>query len=67
MRDHSRRVVAITEMLGVADNEIQLNPLYEFCEEHKDFEGGGIGSLTTTGNVLKKKAKLNLAGIPLLT
>ena len=32
LRDRSRRVLEITEVLGYADGEIRLNPLYRFEE-----------------------------------
>ena len=33
LRDRSRRVLEITEVLGVENNEITLNPIYKFLEE----------------------------------
>lgn len=62
LRDHSRRVVEITEVLDVEDGEIQLNPLYIFEEEGEDDQGKIIGSLKKTHNVLQAKSKLKLAG-----
>lgn len=64
LRDHSRKVVSISEMLDVEDGEIQLNPLYEFVEEGEKANGEIIGSLQPTGNALQNRTKLNLAGIP---
>lgn len=32
LRDKSRKLLEITEVLGIKDNEIQLNPLYKFSE-----------------------------------
>ncbi|MFD1017667.1 CpaF family protein [Thalassobacillus hwangdonensis] len=63
LRDHSRKVVAISELLGVVDGEVQLNPLYEFVEEGESPEGEVIGELQPTGNKLQNMSKLKLAGI----
>lgn len=61
LRDKSRRVLEITEVLDLKDDEIQLNPLYKFIE--KGEEGGKIiGSMDKVGE-LKHRDKLNRAGI----
>ncbi|WP_096186953.1 CpaF family protein [Evansella halocellulosilytica] len=63
LRDHSRKVVAISELLHVENGEIEINPLYEFVEEGEAPNGEIIGSLQPTGNELLSKSKLHLAGI----
>lgn len=63
LRDHSRKVVAISELLNVENGEIEINPLYEFVEEGEAPNGEIIGSLQPTGNELLSKSKLHLAGI----
>lgn len=63
LRDHSRKVVSISELLHLEDGEIQLNPLYEFVEEEETEKGEIIGSLVPTGNQLKSISKLQMAGI----
>ncbi|HET7627426.1 MAG TPA: CpaF family protein [Bacillales bacterium] len=63
LRDHCRKVVAVSEMAGLKAGEIQLNPLFEFVEEEEGPDGEVIGSLRATGNALKNKDKLKLAGI----
>lgn len=63
LRDHSRKVVAISEVIGMENGEVQLNPLYEFVEEGEDEDGKIIGSLKPTGNTLQNQLKLNMAGI----
>ena len=63
LRDHSRKVVSVSEVLDVKDGEIQLNPLYEFEEEGEDSYGKVLGSLKSTGNELQNLTKLKLAGI----
>lgn len=63
LRDHSRKVVAISEVIGMENGEVQLNPLYEFVEEGETEEGKIIGTLKPTGNTLQNQMKLNMAGI----
>lgn len=63
LRDNSRKVVAISEVLGVENGEVILNPLYEFVEEGEKENGEVIGKLVSTGNPLVNKSKANLAGI----
>ncbi|RDW21798.1 CpaF family protein [Oceanobacillus chungangensis] len=63
LRDNSRKVVAISEVLGVEDGEVLLNPLYEFVEEGEDEDGNLLGSLQATGNQLTNKSKIQLAGV----
>lgn len=63
LRDHSRKVVAISEVIGLDNGEVQLNPLYEFVEEGETEDGKIIGSLKPTGNKLQDQLKLHMAGI----
>ncbi len=63
LRDHSRKIVAISELIGLENGEIQTNPLYEFVEEGEGPNGQIIGTLQPTGNELQSKVKLKLAGI----
>lgn len=65
LRDNTRKVVAISEVLGVENGEVILNPLYEFVEEGESEEGKVIGSLKPTGNRLENPAKVHLAGLNL--
>lgn len=62
LRDKSRKVVAISEVLGVVNGEIQLNPLFEFVEEG-EYNGKIIGGLQHTGNKIVNDLKLKMAGI----
>jgi pilus assembly protein CpaF len=62
LRDHSRKVVEISEIIGIENGEIQLNPLYEFSETGETPDGKIIGGLVSTGNELKNKSKLKMAG-----
>ncbi|WP_162880661.1 CpaF family protein [Paraliobacillus sediminis] len=63
LRDHSRKVVTISEMIGVVDGDIQLNPIYEFVEDSEDENGKIVGALKPTGNALQNTLKLELAGL----
>lgn len=60
MRDHSRRVLEITEIADFTDNEIILNPLYIFKESGSTQKV--TGSLQKTGNSLKDIAKIQMSG-----
>ena len=62
LRDRSRRVLEITEILGCENNEIKLNPLFVFEEAGEDSEGGIIGRLAKKGNLLREN-KLKAAGL----
>lgn len=76
LRDHSRRVLEITEVLGYDENRYLLNPLFRFHEaDNMVMETpavyGGVsvqpvnGSLIRTGNRLKNRGKLKSAGVEL--
>ena len=65
LRDNSRKVVEISEVLDVEDGEITLNPLYQFVEEGENEKGEVIGALQSTGNDIQNTTKLKLAGISL--
>lgn len=65
LRDKSRKVVAISEITGMENGEVKLNPLYEFVEDGETEKGEIIGGLRPTGNTIQNKAKANLAGIDL--
>lgn len=60
MRDHSRRVLEITEIADFTDNEIILNPLYIFKESSSTQKV--TGSLQKTGNSLKDITKIQMSG-----
>ena len=64
MRDHSRKVVEISEVLDVSDGEIQLNPLFQFVESEPIGESN-MGQLKATGNKLINKYKFDMAGMKL--
>lgn len=62
LRDKSRRVLEITEVMECESGEIQLNPLYVFEETGQDEEGCIIGNLQKKG-VLQHEHKLKAAGL----
>ena len=45
IRDKSRRVLEITEVVGCENGEIRLNPLYQFEELGENSEGKVVGRL----------------------
>lgn len=61
-RDHSRKVVEISEVTGFENGEIQLNPLFVFQETSEDKEGRIMGDLVPTGNKLHSTMKLEISG-----
>jgi pilus assembly protein CpaF len=64
LRDGSRRVLEISEISGVVDGEIILNPLFRFTEEG-EADKRVVGTLINTGNKLKTTLKLKMAGVKL--
>ncbi|MCI7062112.1 MAG: CpaF family protein [Lachnospiraceae bacterium] len=62
LRDHSRRTMEITEVLGYEDGRIQLNPLYVFEEDDNSRLDKVSGALKRTGNKLHNVMKLQLNG-----
>jgi len=63
LRDKSRKVLEISEILEVDNGEIKINPLYVFREEGESEAGKVLGKLVSTGNRLKNTRKLSFAGI----
>lgn len=68
LRDRSRRVMEISEVVGFEDGEIILNPLFQFQESKQVKRDGSSqqriqGQLVATGNALIHREKLELAGI----
>lgn len=61
-RDHSRKVVEISEIVGIENGEIKINSLYKFEEEGETARGKIIGKLKRTNNNLQSETKLYLAG-----
>lgn len=65
LRDRSRKVLEISEVLGCEGQEICIRPLYRFVETGEDENGKVLGTLESTGACLKHTQKLQRAGIGL--
>ncbi len=63
MRDHTRKVTEISEITGVSDSGIIMNPLFLFEEDDESTENEVCGSLKRTGNPLVSVGKLTRSGI----
>lgn len=62
LRDKTRRVLQITELLNNSDKDIEINTLYEFREDEKTSKDKVSGKLKRIGR-LKNVEKLYNAGI----
>jgi len=65
LRDHTRRVLEIWELIGLEDGEIKMQLLYAFKE---DGEGNGkvLGKLEKVGELMETR-KLQMAGFSVFT
>lgn len=66
LRDRSRKTMEITEVLGLENGEIVLNPLYVFEEDENTSLKKVSGKLTRTENPMVNDYKLRLAGSDLV-
>lgn len=65
LRDHSRKTMAISEILGLDEKgNIRLNTLYEFKEDENSTLEKVSGALLRTENKMENVFKLQLAGYP---
>ena len=62
LRDRSRRVMEIVEVLGYAEGQITTQPLYAFEETGEDETGRVLGTLVKKGDLLHDE-KLRTAGL----
>ena len=62
LRDHSRKTMEISEVMGLKDGEIELNPLYVFEESEESTMDKVVGELKRTKNPLNNTFKLKLMG-----
>ena len=62
LRDHSRKTMEISEVMGLNDGEIELNTLYVFEESEDSTMDRVVGELKRTKNPLKNTFKLRLMG-----
>lgn len=65
LRDKSRHVLEISEVLECVDGEIELNRIFEFVEEGETPEGKIIGCLHGSAEGLIRRQKLKHAGLSL--
>jgi len=63
LRDRTRKVMEVTEVLNLENGEIKLNPLYMFRETGETASGKIIGQLFSSGNKMVHTNKFALAGI----
>jgi pilus assembly protein CpaF len=64
LRDGTRKVLEISEVLGFANGDIELRPLFQFAEED-EIEKKVIGFLNRTEHNLVNTLKLQQAGVGL--
>lgn len=62
LRDKSRKVLEITEIVGMKDEQILLTPLFRFREEGRDKQGNVEGGLIKVGQ-LTNRYKMESAGL----
>ncbi|MGI6050565.1 MAG: CpaF family protein, partial [Acetivibrionales bacterium] len=65
LRDHSRRVLEISEVLEYKNGEIELNRIFEFEETGEDENGRVSGCLQRTKNQIVNTIKSKRRGISL--
>ncbi len=63
LRDKSRKVLEVSEVLDCTDGEIEVNKLYAFKESGEGRNGKVLGELQKTNNELINLSKLSKAGI----
>ena len=61
LRDKTRRVLQIAEVVGVSRGEVKFNKLFEFAE-NAESNGRVLGELKPTGNKLVNTQKMFFAG-----
>ena len=61
LRDKTRRVLQIAEVVGVSRGEVKFNKLFEFAE-NAESNGWVLGELKATGNKLVNTQKMYFAG-----
>ena len=64
LRDRSRKVLEVSEVLDCEEDRIRLNPLYQFEETGESGEGRVLGSLVRKGGLVHDQ-KLKAAGLQL--
>lgn len=64
LRDRSRKVLEVSEVLDCEEDCIRLNPLYQYVETGENGEGRVLGSLIRKGGLVHDH-KLKAAGLQL--
>ena len=64
LRDRTRKVLEVTEVVDCEGENIRLNPLYQFEESGENAEGRVLGALVRKGGLLRDQ-KLRAAGLGL--
>ena len=63
LRDHTRKTMSISEVLGIdSDGNVILNPIYKFYEDENSTLKKVSGHLTRTNSKMRKVQKLLNAG-----
>ena len=63
MRDKTRKVLEINEVVGIRNGQIELNRWYVFKEEPESDKNKVVGQLERTENPLINKQKLERKGL----
>ena len=63
LRDKTRKILEVSEVLDCVDGEYVMNQLYVFEELGEDDKGRVIGEIVKTKNLLINDSKLRKAGI----
>ena len=66
LRDHTRRTMEISEVMGMEEGRIILNPLFRFEESQGNNTGQVCGQLVRTENAFHNTMKLAQAGLSLV-
>jgi pilus assembly protein CpaF len=62
LRDKTRKIMEITEIVGYKDGQVLMNPIYLFQEDSCSDVNKVAGSLLATGNKLQNTQKLKMSG-----
>jgi pilus assembly protein CpaF len=62
LRDKTRKIMEITEIVGYKDGQVVMNPIYVFEENQGSDINKVDGSLRATGNKLQNTQKLKMSG-----
>jgi pilus assembly protein CpaF len=65
LRDQSRRVLAIAEIIGLNKHTYEINPLFTFVEDEVSTKENLVGGLVYSGNLVKNTDKLKLSAVDL--